>query len=447
MMRRLEEHFGTSEKIVCSITADIKKLKMPSDDKSFVQFVLRIEAAERELRAVDLITELANESSIASITEKFPKMVAHDWSRVIENEGLLGQKSDIKFERMMKFLSLKRQSAEYEASKAELSVNTSGSRYCVVTGLTLSTSASEQPSPEPVNSMPDRKLVDCFICSKNGKRADHLMFKCNVWGNLTFKEKRKLVPCVKHPFTDNHTHEDCSASVGKCGHCGYVDKHHHLMCDKLEIKAATKAAKSTSSDVLLKTMVVEVGRSGKKAGLMEDNGSTDNYVSKEAVAEHKFKKEADVLLQIEGINSTKTIDSAVYQVPLMDTKGQIHNIKCYALDEITEETTPIHPQKYEKMCTQLKIRPGQVRRPVKIDILLSSRSNFLMSEKVKAEAGGLKLYQGPLGLTISGSSKSSRHDSSRSYESFVHKGKGWIGYNLMYRKRFEGLPDRSFPHP
>ena len=413
MMTRLEEYFGTSEKIICSITADIKKLKMPSDGKSFISFVERIEAAERELRAVNLIGELANESSLTKISEKFPNMIAQGWSRVIEDEELLGKNSSVKFESMMKFLKLKKKSAEYEVSKAELSssANKSGSRYCVVTGLTLSASASE-----PVNTKHNKKLVDCFVCSKKGRKADHSMSKCNVWVNLPFKEKRKLVPCVKHPFTNNHTNEDCSASVSKCGHCGEVDKHHHLMCDKLEIKtSATKAAKSASSDVLLKTMVVKIGRSGKKAGLMEDNGSTDNYVSKEAVAKYKLKKEADVLLQIEGINSTKTIDSAVYRVPLIDTKGKIHNIECYALDEITEETVPIHPDKYEKMCNQLNVRPGQVKRPVKVDILLSSRSNYLMSERVLAEAGGLKLYQGPLGLTISGSSKSS----SRSYPAKV----------------------------
>lgn len=413
MMKRLEEHFGTSEMIVCSIAADIKKLKMPTDAKSFVSFVDRIEAADRELRAVNLITELANESSLVSITEKFPKNIATDWGRVIESEGLLGQTSGVKFERMMKFLSLKGQSAKYAVSKAELSGNTSSSRYCVVTGLTLSASASESDNKSK------KKLADCLVCSKKGKKADHLMSKCNVWINLPFKEKEKLVTCIKHPFSD-HTTEDCPWNIGKCGHCGSVDKHNHLMCDKLGVKtSATKAAKSMSSDVLLKTMIVEIGRSGKKAGLMEDNGSTDNYVTKEAVAEHKFKKEADVLLQIEGINSTKTIDSAVYRVPLMDTTGKVHNIECYALDEITEEIAPINSLKYGKMCSQLNIRPGQVKRPVKIDILLSSRSNFLMSEKVRAEAGGLKLYQGPLGLTISGSSKSSHHDTSRSYPSKV----------------------------
>ena len=415
MMERLEEYFGTSEKIVCSVTADIRKLKIPSDDKSFVEFVGRIEKAERELRAMGLIAELANESSLLDITQKFPNLIAHDWSRVMEEKKLLGKGSNVKFGAMMEFLSLKRKSAEYEVSKAELSPNKSGSRYCVVTGLTLTASATATTEN---NETKTNKYVDCFICSERGEKADHSMRRCSVWVNLPADERKRFVKCSKHPFSNDHSDEDCVNSLVKCYNCDEVGKHHVLMCDKLEISpnyVTSKAAKSTSSDVLLKTMVVNVGKSGKTAGLMEDNASTDNYVAKAAVIEHELEKEADVVLQIEGINSTKTIDSAMYRVPLMDSKGQVHNIKCYVLDEITEETIPINPDKYKKMCSQLRIRPGQVKRPVKIDILLSSRNNFLMSERVRAESGGLKLYQGPLGLTISGASGHSQGKSSSSH--------------------------------
>ena len=43
--------------------------------------------------------------------------------------------------------------------------------------------------------------------------------------------------------------------------------------------------------------------------------------------------------------------------------------------------------------------------PRKIDLLLSSKSNNLMSDKVLKVVGGIKLYIGPLGKTFSGSLK------------------------------------------
>ena len=76
----------------------------------------------------------------------------------------------------------------------------------------------------------------------------------------------------------------------------------------------------------------------------------------------------------------------------------------YALDKISEDTLPINPVKYKRTFNQLEVWRSQVKRPITIVILLSSWSNFPMSEKVKVESNNLKLYQGPLGLTISSKS-------------------------------------------
>ena len=63
-----------------------------------------------------------------------------------------------------------------------------------------------------------------------------------------------------------------------------------------------------------------------------------------------------------------------------------------------------------KICDRLQVSPSKVRRPAAIDMLLSSKSNYLMSDQVLAVSGGLKLYRGPLGMTISGNTDLLKRD-------------------------------------
>ena len=57
---------------------------------------------------------------------------------------------------------------------------------------------------------------------------------------------------------------------------------------------------------------------------------------------------------------------------------------------------------YSAVCKQFGVTPNQVKRPVKIDMLLSARSNYLMSDRVIKSHGNLKLFQGPLGKVFGG---------------------------------------------
>ena len=82
----------------------------------------------------------------------------------------------------------------------------------------------------------------------------------------------------------------------------------------------------------------------------------------------------DIVLRIEGINSTKEIQTKIYKVPIRD----------------------------KKLCKNFNVSPSQVKRPTTIDLLLSSKSNYLMSDEVYKSHEGIKLYGGPLGKTFGG---------------------------------------------
>ena len=57
---------------------------------------------------------------------------------------------------------------------------------------------------------------------------------------------------------------------------------------------------------------------------------------------------------------------------------------------------------YRSLCNTFRISPDQVQRRGKIDMLVSAKSNHLMSDRVIKVEGGMKLYSEPLGKTFSG---------------------------------------------
>ena len=379
-----------------------------------MSFVEKLESGDRDLTALNLLGQVANESHMFKLVEKLPGLGQDEWFRIVRQEKLLKKDTATRYTRMMEFLSSMKDSADYSLSMSELSSNKS-TPNSLVTGRTLTASAT----PRDDSPKPSFKFK-CLACEKKGKKSDHKMGSCQNWRALSYKERRGLVKCVKHPFQTDHDDDSCEKSVGECWNCHETDKHSGWLCDKQPAKTASVTSKSASSgsashDVLLKTMFVRCDGSGKKIGLIQDTGSTDNYVTERLVSELKLKSEGDIVLEIEGINSTKTIDSKVYNVPLIDKKGKVHRVECYSLEEITANSKQIDKDVFRKICKKFPVNPSQVKRPQKIDLLLSARSTHLMSDQVKSEAGGLRLYTGVLGKTISGQTDISSAEHVQSY--------------------------------
>ena len=120
------------------------------------------------------------------------------------------------------FLKRKKRTAQHNISQGELSA--SKNRYCVVTGQTY-TAEARPVNPVNAEAKPDnpskesksekKKNKGCVICSKRGKKADHGMKNCPIWTNLTVSERKKLVKCEKHIFTDNHDTANCTVVFDK----------------------------------------------------------------------------------------------------------------------------------------------------------------------------------------------------------------------------------------
>ena len=117
------------------------------------------------------------------------------------------------------------------------------------------------------------------------------------------------VKCVKHPFKDDHTTQECTVSGRTCKFCK-KDSHHFLLCFKKPVKSSSKVAKASASSltaqsdnamlpVMLQAQFVP-GLNGSKIGTLMDLASTDDYVTHRYAKKQNIPGE-DVQLMVEGM--------------------------------------------------------------------------------------------------------------------------------------------------
>ena len=158
---------------------------------------------------------------------------------------------------------------------------------------------------------------------------------------------------------------------------------------------------------LIKAHIVKGRTEDENLDVMEDGGSTDSFIRIKKAEDMDLPSES-IVLSLEGINETKQVQSKVYKVPIRDKFGKLHWVTCYGLEEIASDWEVPAPSEYEELCDKFGVKPEDVRRPKQVDVLISAKDNFLMSDSVVDTIDGVKLYEGPLGLTFMGDYEDSK---------------------------------------
>ncbi len=415
MMAELEKKFGKHCHIVTSCSEEIEGMSKPTTDEQFITMVERLEKIKSDLEAIGYASSLDHVDTIRKVEARLPDVVKSDWLKFMKDNKLLESNSfNDRFSVLLQFLIEYKGMADYETG-GSIAGAESKSKFCVVTGVTVSPSAASSSHKASIEQK-DFRWEPCLACHREGavvtEEMHHKTGKCANWRKLSLENKIKLVQCIKHPFSPGHKTEECQGDIRPCYFCG-SRQHHSLLCDRkkpdkstcmsvaLDVCDSGSTVRASCAKSLVKTHIVQGRTEDEHLDLMEDGGSTDSFV-KIMKAENMDLPSEPVVLSLEGINGTKRVESRIYEVPIRDKMGVLHYITCYGLDEIASDCEVPAASEYKELCDKFNVSPEDVRRPKQVDVLISAKHNFLMSDTVKASIDGVKLYEGPLGLTFMG---------------------------------------------
>ena len=425
MLDVLQDKFGNQRHIISSCSAEIEMIKKPTSDEAFLVMVDKLEKILRDCEAVDLQSYLDHPSMISKVEQKMPDVIKGKWLDYCADNSLLkGNNAKDLFPKLIKFMISRRDVADYVVGDPSAAASSSKVKYCYVMDITkepVSATAHKINVGGGETSQSEKKVTPCWACFKEGaeikEEVCHHFTKCPEWKKLSLEAKKKLVMCLKCPFQRDHKTESCPNKNkqtwrGVCVHCSKKNDHHWVFCDKKSNKSACKSASleiiedsslhfSSSSKSLVKTLIVRGRTDDELISVMEDNCSTDSFVRIGKAEEMKLKGEP-VVLELEGINETKRMETQLYHVPVQDKLGNIHKVSCYGLPEIAKEADQPDETEYRELCRKFNVDPSEVQKPEQIDLLLSSKDNFLMSDTVVASKDGVKLFSGPLGKAFLG---------------------------------------------
>ena len=414
MMTVLTAKFGQTHLIIDSVVVEIEKIKIVTNDKQYLEFVESLEKIRRDLEALNLFEEIANSTVIGKLEQKLPTLVRRDWTKKVVDEKIGEKKSMDKFKDLMKFLVDTKKQVEYDSNESRHGgggVSRSQVATNFVTGITANNAKPPNDDTEKVKDKPKKmRFFPCLACNEDGATdpavTQHSMGSCAVWNSLSLKDKERKVKCKRCPFSTNHTTNTCSVKNRICRICS-SDSHHILLCPKQKASSNLCSTKSMIGNTtsLLPVMVQTgyvTGEFGDKHGAMFDLCSTDDYVTHDCAIRHGFPG-VDVELIVEGIAGTEVkIDTKLYTVILVDNTGVRHELPCYGLEKISSIAAPPEKKQYRTLCAKFGVKPEDVKRPKKIDILISMRQNHLHPTPLKT-VGDMKLYKGVFGLVFGGS--------------------------------------------
>ena len=230
MMEILVSEFGRSRLIVDDVVGQLSKMRPITTDKAFLDFVEKLEKIHLDLTTMKRVSAVANPTILSDLESKLPTLINIDWHKIVGEENLDEKEDLVIYERFLTFLKeaksrIKRMTADSRSSFNN-NVQKSSTHVNFVTGM-----MSDKENTSSVKTASLRSWNPCLACNVDGatdlRSTQHPMESCDVWKNLTQKEKEKKVKCIKHPFKDDHTTQSCTVNGRKCKLC-FKDTHHFL---------------------------------------------------------------------------------------------------------------------------------------------------------------------------------------------------------------------------
>ena len=340
MFERLDIKYGDPCKIIESIVSQIHKFKrLDADDpKRIIQFVDMLEKAHGDLKLLGLETEIANMNTVSLIESKLPHTLQMEWYREIYKDNSLVNKIN-KFPHLLKFLITERNAMEYATSDLRKDVKAPPSNaYAVMS-------------------------VGENLCVIHFWTNNHSMADCRTYANLTLENKYNVLnekSVCYGCLNVGHAINECVVKM-LCGN-GCDKFHHPSLHNRDERLGVTDAGLNGRSKVLLLIMTIATtSKRCKTISCLWDAGADISFITNSRAKQLNLRGKPTTLYVTTAGGQRHVIDSMTYNVEILDTFQNIHQLRVYGIDRITGAIADLDLRPIVNRFNNIKV--GDIRRP------------------------------------------------------------------------------------
>ena len=386
MLRKLDDKFGDSCKLVNVIVAEVRGLKRITandDTKSLINMVNVIEKGYNDLKLFGLEREFCNATVTCEVESKLSHEVSLAWFRKVYDPKSMIDRND-KFQDLLEFLKVERDAREYGYFETTKRVNN-----------------SIKESNDIIKS--------CYIHNSD----NHTIGQCygflqkNNEERVAFvREKRGCWKCLGQ----GHLAVECSKKE-KCGTNGREKQHHPSLhaADVAGLTFCTEGVlESTISKPCLMAIMEVMSLANEKVNVLWDTAATVSLVTYEKAEVVKLKaiKRVNLRLETAGGNMEER-PSTLYRLPIYTQKREIYYIDVYGIDRISTKINSTNLRDFthvfETNLEDFRISDGEV------EVLIGMNYAAYHPQKVEAY-GQLVLYETDFGKCVGGSHPHLKND-------------------------------------
>ena len=401
MWERMDDRYGRSSKLVDAIMNEIKQLKtVPNGDSGkFIELVDTVESCYLDLVRINMQAEICNSTIVSLIEERLPERIKSTWCLEVSDKATKINDGN-KFLQMLEFLLKHKRAIEYGSNNLRSAATTQ-------VGIHM----SQATKGDQTEDNQDNKW--CWIHTT----SQHSILECKAFQDMTPDDRfevayqnRVCFCCLQAGHTSKRCFKAKECSVEGCR------RRHHIM---LHVEEDQSAKKVNQSETVAKVShVAGFDSAVKQPGILQimklqasaqytgdvnvvyDSGATATLVRQRKANElGLIGKDVRVTIVKVG-NTTETINSKLYQVPVIDRDGEVEIFEAYGIPKISSAIERID---VELLAGILEIDLKGLERPTgEVDLLIGFEYAGFHPERIKSK-GHLLLLENKFGRCIGGS--------------------------------------------
>jgi len=410
MWDRLDDRYGRSSKIVDAIMHEIKQLKAVSDGdgSKFVHLVNTVERCYLDLMRINMESEICNSTIVSLIEERLPPTIKSMWCLEVSDKTTKINEGN-KFSEMLEFMLKHKRAIEYGSNDMRSSKGVHFGCH-----LSQTSPTTEEPSQTRI-PVSDQKVEQgavnnerrpwCWLHSS----SQHSIHDCRIFVDMTPQsrldmayEYRACWCCLQ----TGHTQSRCFRPK-ECSKDGCKRNHHPMLHidddragDGKKVLHVTECNTTDKQPGFLQIMMLQAGiRHTTQINVLWDSGAQVSLITQRKARELGLSGTNTSITIVKIGNVKETVNSHIYEVPIVDRNGEIEMFRAYGIPQISSEIEAIQ---IDELAKELEVNADGLERPTgEIEMLIGYEYAGFHPEKIKSK-GHLLLLQNKFGKCLGG---------------------------------------------